>query len=721
MPAPRELTRPPLQSVGVLATSDTSTRQSPRELVRELLAANFRIVTWRCNGDAKGPYEEGWQNRIYTLDDYREGYRVGLITGHEIAPGRFLHDVDIDWAPGLPIAVKLLLQSDFVFGRPSKPISHCFYTAPKAIPTFKYEDIDGTCLIELRGVKANGDIGFQTMSPPSIWSKDGKREPLQFVRRNQLTHLDSVDLLKSSVMLTAIGMLLAKHLGYNGFGHEARLAWAGFLLRAGVAAKDLIAMGEGMSELCNNLELGDVRVVVESTVRALANREKVKGGPALAKLLGAHGKQVIARINEWLGREQNFIRNADGNILAKNQHNIRRAIILLGHELTYNEFSAKRLLDRRPLEDAQADSLYLAIDNEFHFQPPLEYFRMVVNDMAAQNSFHPVKDYLDSLTWDGEPRIATWLIGCAGAEDNKYVRAISSIMLIAAVRRIRQPGCKYDEMVVFEGPQGWNKSSALHALCPHSDWFTDDLRLNLHSQQLIEATLGKWIVEASDLAGKRKTEIEQLKAMLSRQVDGPARMAYAHFPVERPRQFIIIGTTNSKAYLPDTTGARRFWPVEVQRFDVEKIRLHRDQLWAEACVREAQGASIRLPEELWNDAKEQQEERREVDPWEETLLLYLNGGAPQITSNYRGAPPELVTPSTDGKRRVTSENLFAALGIEVARRDRPAQLRVSQIMQRLGFKNGSVRRDGKSVPGYVQIHKGALDFEHNAHKEHEKG
>src|SRR6185436_3179557 len=106
------------------------------------------------------------------------------------------------------------------------------------------------------------------------------------------------------------------------------------------------------------------------------------------------------------------------------------------------------------------------------------------------------------------------------------------------------------------------------------------------SKQVIERTLGKWIVEASDLAGKRKSEIEQLKAMLSRQVDGPARLAYAHFPVERPRQFIIIGTTNSPAYLTDPTGGRRFWPIEVQAFRLDWIKANRDQLWAEACIRE---------------------------------------------------------------------------------------------------------------------------------------
>jgi predicted P-loop ATPase len=219
------------------------------------------------------------------------------------------------------------------------------------------------------------------------------------------------------------------------------------------------------------------------------------------------------------------------------------------------------------------------VSEEF-FQPNIEFFKRALTTFAYEQKFHPVLDYLEGLAWDGVPRLDTWLVTAAGAPDSSYVKAISSIMLIAAVRRVREPGCKYDEMVVWEGPQGGLKSSAAQTLCPRAEWFSDDLSLHLRSKELIEATVGKWIIEASDLAGKRRTEIEQLKAMLSRQVDGPARMAYGHYPVTRPRQFIFIGTTNADTYLADHTGARRFWPVRVKPFDLAWIRTHRDQLWA---------------------------------------------------------------------------------------------------------------------------------------------
>ncbi len=272
------------------------------------------------------------------------------------------------------------------------------------------------------------------------------------------------------------------------------------------------------------------------------------------------------------------------------------------------------------------------------------------------------------------------------AESQTYLEAISSIALMAAVKRVFEPGCKYDEMVVLESPQGLNKSSALRALCPRAAWFSDDLPLNVSSKELIERTLGKWIIESSDLSGKRKTETESLKAMLSRQVDGPARMAYARKPVERPRHFIIIGTTNAPVYLPDSTGARRFWPVKIQQFDVDALSNDRDQLWAEAVVRVTNGESIRLPKALWPAASVEQEKRHEVDPWEDRLAARV----------------EQAIPDRPGRRRIETGDLWDALGVELKNQDRAGALRIAGVMQRLGYENGTMRVEGKKVRAYIE-------------------
>ncbi len=659
-----------------------------QEVVQSYLAKGLKLVFWPGAGDLKGPREAGWLEKAkaggYT--SYSDGDRVGIMHGVEMSPGRYVVDVDVDWGPGIDIATALLPKTEFIWGRTSKRVSHCLYTCPDVIPMYAYKDVgkDGKTLIEFRA-----DV-HQAMAPPSNWSKDGKVEQLRFVADRELTFIDDATRLKQRVCLAAIGMLLAIHFGRNGFGHEPRLAWCGFLMRLGIDDADLEAMGLAISRHCNNTEVNDIPLVIKSTRQSLAkDGKRVKGGRALAELLGDAGKAVVARVNEWIGRDSDFIRNKDGLIIAKNAVNVRRAVELLGHELSYDQFSEKMMIDGRAFEDPQWKALYLDIEAEFHFQPPPDYFRLVVEDAAFRNGYHPVKLYLASLRWDGVDRLDGWLIHAGGVEDTPYARAVSSIMLVAAVRRIHQPGAKYDEMVIWESPaQGTDKSSAAQALCVNSEWFSDDLPLNLRSQQMIEATLGKWIIEASDLAGKRKTEIEQLKAMLSRQVDGPARMAYAHFPVERRRQFIIIGTTNSSAYLTDPTGARRFWPLAItKRFDVAWIAANRDQLWAEAAVREAAGESIRLPEALWPAAGEHQEARREIDPWEQiirTMLLALE-------------------PSFYGHRRIVTEDLWNALSIPIERRDRGFQLRLSDIMQRLGFKRTRIRPVGGEVQvGYVQ-------------------
>lgn len=662
-----------------------------RERVEQYLQQNYRIVTWPATTDDKGPKAEGWLQKIYTLADYHEGDRVGLILAHEVTPGRFLHDVDIDWAPGSLIAQAFLPATAFVFGRESKKVSHCFYTLSEKLPTFKYADIDKTALIEIRGSKSDGSIGFQTMAPPSIWSKDKKVEPLEFVKDGMPAFIDSSSLLRQRVCLAAIGMLLAKHLGHNGFGHDPRLAWAGFLLRAGIPIDDLVKMGEHISIYCNNKEVVDVRRVVESTHSALQQQgKKVAGGPTLAKILGEHGRSILARINEWLGRDSDFKRDKHGHIIRDDQDNVRIAVQLLDIEPQKNVFAEKIVLKdaekREVINDDALKRIWFRIDREFRFRPTYQFFSDVVHDMALDTPYHPVVDYLNSLSWDKTPRIERWLINYGGAEDSEFIRAVSAIVLVAAVRRVRQPGCKYDEMLVLEGEQGLNKSSALHALCPSDEWFSDDLPLNVESKQVIEKTVGKWIVEASDLAGKRRTEIEQLKAMLSRQFDA-ARMSYAHLPIERKRQFIIIGTTNSSVYLTDPTGARRFWPVAIRAFDVAAIKRDRDQLWAEASALEQSGYSIRLPERLWSVAAVQQEQRSEDDAWETPILALL-----QQTEPASPHSPQV---------RVATSDLWDCIGIEPARRDRRGAVRISEIMNKYGFRRMNVRLGGgETQTGY---------------------
>ena len=313
-------------------------------------------------------------------------------------------------------------------------------------------------------------------------------------------------------------------------------------------------------------------------------------------------------------------RKKTGVIVAKSLDNVRLALAKLGHQVSFDAFAQKIVVNGRSvLDDGTTNLTWVAIDDLFGFRPSKELLRTVLETEAAHYTFHPVRDYLDGLEWDGILRIDTWLIKYGGAEDSALVRAIGPIFLVAAVRRVRQPGCKFDELLVWESQQGWEKSAAARALCPRESWFSDDLQLRASSKEVVEATGGKWIIEASELVGSKR-EAERLRGFLSRQVDGPVRLAYGHYSTEVPRQFIVIGTTNKHAYLKDATGNRRFWSVRVQRFDVSGLRRDRDQLWAEASMRERAGESIRLDQGLWEAAEREQKRREIIDPWEERLL-----------------------------------------------------------------------------------------------------
>jgi len=312
-------------------------------------------------------------------------------------------------------------------------------------------------------------------------------------------------------------------------------------------------------------------------------------------------------------------------------HNIRVSIRKQGVRLWWDEFADRKFIEGLQgfgphLDDRAVVRLWINAQEAHRLRTGKEFFHDVVSDYAISNRRHPVRSYLEEVAdnWDGTPRVDTWLIDYAGAEDTPYVRAVSRLPLVAAVRRILSPGCKFDEMPVLEGPQGGGKSSLLRTLCPDESWFTDDLPLDGDAKRFIEAVKGKWIVEAGELKGMRKAEADALKSALSRQVDR-ARMAYGREPVELARQCVIFGTTNSERYLKDTTGNRRYWPIRCGTLDVAGLAKVRDQLWAEAARLEADGASIRLDPALYPHAAEAQGARQQEDPFYELLEAALSG------------------------------------------------------------------------------------------------
>lgn len=215
-------------------------------------------------------------------------------------------------------------------------------------------------------------------------------------------------------------------------------------------------------------------------------------------------------------------------------------------------------------------------------------YQIAVTKVADDRSYHPIREYLAALPeWDGVPRVDTLLIDYLGAEDNSYVRAVTRKTLCAAVRRVQEPGVKFDTMLVLNGPQGIGKSTLISRLA--GEWFSDSLNLSdTKDKTAAEKLQGYWILEIGELAGLRKAEVETLRSFLSRQND-IYRAAFGRRATPHPRQCIFFGTTNAESgYLRDTTGNRRFWPVKTPgggaKHSWELTHEDISQIWAEVLV-----------------------------------------------------------------------------------------------------------------------------------------
>lgn len=249
---------------------------------------------------------------------------------------------------------------------------------------------------------------------------------------------------------------------------------------------------------------------------------------------------------------------------------------------------------------------------------------------ARAHIINRLKDYLTGLCWDGKQRLDTLFTDYLGAEDNAYTRAVARKSLVAAVARAIQPGCKYDCMPILVGPQGIGKSTMLKIL--GGEWFSDSLQC-FEGKEAAEMLKGTWINEIGELNGFSRTETSNIKQFLSK-TDDIYREPYERRTSVFPRRCVFFGTTNDAEFLRDRTGNRRFWPVEVPGGRTKKsvfsdLENERDQIWAEAAVRFAQGEPLYLAGDAEKISIQTQAAHMDTDPREGMIIEFLAREVPE--------------------------------------------------------------------------------------------
>ncbi len=292
-----------------------------------------------------------------------------------------------------------------------------------------------------------------------------------------------------------------------------------------------------------------------------------------------------------------------------------------------------------------------------------------IEGVAAKRRFHPVRDFLDRQVWDGEKRLERLFADFAGADFNEYTARIGVMLMVSAVARVYEPGCRVNFMLILEGKQQISKSDFIRQLFG-PEWFAEAMESPAH-KDFYQALIGVWGLEIAEMHAFSKADVTKVKQAITQPSDR-YRRSYGTYAETILRQCVFVGTTNEDEYLGDPTGAARFLPVRVTSLEIDALKKARDQLWAEAAHLYRQG------ERYWvlpAQAEAEQEARYRTDSWEEPVSQWLEGKAPDLKypAGLAGAIDKVTL----------TEVLSHALGVEIAKHTKQDQMRASAIMRRL--------------------------------------
>jgi predicted P-loop ATPase len=654
------------------------------ESAQELFKQGFCLV--RLRNDNKQPLEKGWPDARFTPDDLPKyfsngsgfGVQMGVVASDEesaLVPA----DVDLDCPESL-MASKLIPgpATERTFGHALAPESHLIYLLPWGFEKLIREDPIRArdnkgkpkqerakeMLVELRGK------GGQTVFPPTIHAQGGERV---WTRKGEFGRPGYSELV-DYVNKIAAAALLAR---YSTDRHDEFMAIAGVFARYNVAEQTALEIVTTAAQIRRPQDRDSLRwasgVVRETYKRASAN-ERAVAFQTYAQIVGGESALLIWRaIEKWFqlrdtppAAASSVSVGASPMQTDKPKPILLNAIKLISESaewtgvLGFNEFTLQAVARKSPPWRKAATSQWNDTD-DLNATAWMQAQGLLVRPstaaeachiVATQSPFHPVRDYLNALKWDGEKRIAFWLSWYLGVEPTEYSWAVGVRWLTSAVARIFRPGCRADYTLVFVGPQGIEKSTALRTLAVNDEWFSDHIA-DLGSKDSRQQLQGRWIIEIAELASVKRAGLEQMKAFLTC-VSDKFRPPYGRHAQEFPRHNVFAGSVNDAAFLADETGNRRFWPVKVESIDVGKIERYRDQLWAEAVTQFRAGEKWWLDTRELNEAAEQEQEKHyQPGVWDDAITRWLK--SPEQASEKSGAP---ITPFTSTPERTTVEEIL---------------------------------------------------------------
>lgn len=474
----------------------------------------------------------------------------------------------------------------------------------------------------------------------------------------------------------------------------------------------------------NDLVQRDSKVAEMRTHRLLGSNHAAKVSEALDEVEGLFGEEETEA--KEIELDFDFDKNGALKPNAKNIELIFLADPELKGLVARNEFSQKTVLTRKcswrnpisspDLTDTDMSNIRAHIEKKYGISSPFKVQDAVLIE-SEKNAFHPVREYLSSLVWDGIPRVDTLLIDFMKAEDNIYTREAIRIMLVGAVRRIFRAGYKFDSMLVLQSGQGAGKSKLISLL--GGEWFSDSLS-TMEGKAAYEQLQGAWIFEIAELSAMKRGEVESVKNFITK-VEDTFRPAYGRLSVSYKRQCVFFGTTNQYDFLKDSTGGRRFLPVQVMANErtgdlfKPEMKEYIKQVWAEAVAMHYQGVSTLLSPEAEDIANGAREEHLEVDTRVEDVERYLEMRVPSDWDNMSSTERKMyfdnydedLTPATYVPMDFVAANalLEEVFGLNAEKRTNIQAKAVSNIMNTLGDTWARSRRRVKAygnARGYVR-------------------